>query len=115
MLIHEAFWDELIGFPILTALLLLPLGAAISIALRRDPKTVRWEALGVSLIQVVLGVLLFFNFGAGFPGMQFVEFIPWIKPLGVNYHIGVDGISLFLVILTTILTPLLILYSWDRI
>lgn len=115
MVIMEVFWEELIGFRILSILILLPILASISIAFKRDPNAVRWEALVVSLVQVVLGVLLFVNYAAGVPAMQFVEHLPWIKPLGVSYHIGVDGISLFLVIFTTILTPLLILYSWDRI
>ena len=47
--------------------------------------------------------------------MQFVENVPWIQTLGANYHVGIDGISLLLVLLTTLLGPLAILSSWDAI
>lgn len=114
-MIHEIFWKDLLPFPVLTALVFLPAAAALSIAIWRNPKTARWEALAVSLVEVALAVFLFVKFAAGVPAMQFVEFLPWIKPLGVNYHLGVDGISLFLVLLTTIITALTVIYSWDRI
>ncbi|MFQ6114767.1 MAG: NADH-quinone oxidoreductase subunit M, partial [bacterium] len=48
-------------------------------------------------------------------GMQFEEFMPWIPALGVNYHLGIDGISLYMVLLTTFLTPIVILASWRGI
>jgi len=111
----QIFWNQQIGFPILTLLIFFPLAGAVSLWMRKDPRAARVEALVVSLIVLALSLLLFFNFATGVPAMQFVENVPWIAPLGIGYHLGIDGISLFLVILTALLTVLTILYSWDRI
>jgi len=111
----EVFWNQQIGFPILTLLVFLPVAGALSLWMRKDPGTARIEALAVSLVELALSVLLIPSFGAGVPAMQFVERIPWISTLGISYHLGIDGISLFLVILTALLTTLTILYSWERV
>ena len=111
----ELFWNEQIGFPILTLLVFLPLAGAVSLWLRKDPGGARVEALVLCLVELALSLLLFVRFESGVPAMQFVESIPWIRPLGIRYHVGLDGISLFLVILTTLLTALTVIYSWDRV
>ncbi|MEK6683452.1 MAG: NADH-quinone oxidoreductase subunit M [Nitrospirota bacterium] len=111
----ELFWNEQIGFPILTLLVFLPLAGAVSLWLRKDPGGARVEALVLCLVELALSLLLFVRFESGVPVMQFVESIPWIRPLGIQYHVGLDGISLFLVILTTLLTALTVIYSWDRV
>jgi NADH-quinone oxidoreductase subunit M len=111
----EVFWNQQIGFPILTLLVFLPVAGAVSLWMRKDPASARVEALAVSLAELALALLLLPSFGAGVPAMQFVERVPWIATLGINYHLGIDGISLFLVILTALLTTLTILYSWERV
>ena len=111
----ELFWNEQIGFPILTLLIFLPLAGAVSLWMRKDPRGARVEALVLSLVELALSLLLFVRFESGVPAMQFVEHISWIAPLGIGYHVGLDGISLFLVILTTLLTALTVIYSWDRV
>ncbi|MBI3812583.1 MAG: NADH-quinone oxidoreductase subunit M [Nitrospirae bacterium] len=111
----ELFWNKQIGFPLLTLLIFLPVAGAASLWMRRDPRGARVEVLILSLIELVLSLLLFVKFASGVPAMQFVENVPWIVPLGINYHVGIDGISLFLVILTTLLTALTVIYSWDRV
>jgi NADH-quinone oxidoreductase subunit M len=55
------------------------------------------------------------GFDRGRPGMQFVEQRAWIPGAGISYHLGVDGISLLLVLLTTLLTPLCLLSAWSQI
>lgn len=111
----EFFWTQQIGFPILTLLIFLPVAGAVSLWIRKDARGARIEALVLSLAELALSLLLFPFFAVGVPAMQFVESVPWIKPLGIGYHLGIDGISLFLVILTTLLTALTVLYSWDRV
>ncbi|MBI3609977.1 MAG: NADH-quinone oxidoreductase subunit M [Nitrospirae bacterium] len=111
----EIFWNHQVAFPILTLMIFLPVAGSFSIWMRRNSPGVQLEALGISLAEVGLSVLLFIQFAEGVPAMQFVERVPWIAPLGISYHLGLDGISLFLVILTTLLTALTVLYSWDRV
>ncbi|MFQ5817571.1 MAG: NuoM family protein [Terriglobia bacterium] len=74
----------------------------------------RRAALGVSLATFALSLPLPFWFDLTQGGMQFEEFAPWIAVSGfnVNYHVGTDGLSLFLILLTTFLTPLAVLSSW---
>jgi NADH-quinone oxidoreductase subunit M len=103
--------------PLLTISLLLPIVGAVVVALlpKRDdgsalPKLV---AVGFSLLTlgVVAGIAI--GFDAGGPRFQFVEEVSWIRAFGAHYALGVDGIGLTLVVLTAILTPVVILASWN--
>ena len=70
------------------------------------------------VVSVITALISFWMYGMFDPlanGMQFDVNIPWIASLGINYHLGIDGISLLLIVLTTILTPLAILASWKSI
>jgi NADH-quinone oxidoreductase subunit M len=102
---------------LLTAVTFLPtLGAAALLLLdRRDERRLRQVALGVSAAAFVLSLLLWIGFDRSRPGMQFVEARAWAPGLGIGYHVGVDGISLLLVLLTTFLTPLCLLAAWTQI
>ncbi|MCI0423344.1 MAG: NADH-quinone oxidoreductase subunit M, partial [Acidobacteria bacterium] len=102
---------------ILTFVTFLPVaGAALLLFVRKaSPAAIRNIALSVSLTTFLLSVPLFSEFDATISGMQFEQTVPWIPSLGVQYHVGLDGISLFLVLLTTFLTPIAILSSWDSI
>ncbi len=102
------------SIPWLTILAVLPLvGALVVAAMPRGsgpmPKQV---ALGFSLVALVASIIVAAQFDTG-GGFQFVEIHTWIPSFGVHYALGVDGLGLLLVLLTTILTPVVILASWD--
>ncbi len=78
-----------------------------------ENKLFRWFALGASLIPFALSLIAWFNFRAAQPGFQFEEIYPWYEAIGSSLHLGVDGLSLTMVLLTTLLTPLAILASFN--
>jgi NADH-quinone oxidoreductase subunit M len=105
------------GFPILSLITFLPLVGVVFIAtLRGDEAAVarnaRWGALWTSLIILALSVYLWIAFDPAQSGYQFTEVLPWLTGLNVQYRMGVDGISLFLILLTAFLTPIAIISSW---
>ena len=103
--------------PLLSSLVVLPLAGIAIITLidsRRDALIHR-VALAVSLLVFALTLLLWARFDAASADFQFVERYPWIPAFGIDYFVGVDGISLFLVVLTGFLTPLALLSSWESI
>lgn len=104
------------NFPILSIVTFLPLaGAILLIFIHRDRKNLlRFLSLGIALITFIISLILYFNFNAQTPDPQFVEKADWLG-YGIKYHIGIDGISLFLVLLTTFLMPIAILSSWTYI
>ncbi len=75
----------------------------------------RMVALGISLITLLLSVGLYAGFDNAETGMQFVERMPWIESLSVYYYLGVDGLSAPLILLTTFITPLVVIAGWDSI
>jgi len=102
------------GFPIISLVTFLPLAGAAVIAFM-DPnrlRAIRSVALATALADFLLSVPLLTGFVPGTAGMQFVEEVSWIPAIGASYHVGVDGISLFLVLLTTFLTVLSVAASW---
>ncbi len=94
--------------PLLGALFLVLTPAQLERALRRG-------ALTFSLVPFVFSVGLLLAFDPASSGMQFVEKVAWIPRFGVSYYVGVDGLSLFLVLLTTFLVPLVVLSSWGNV
>ena len=101
---------------ILSLVTFIPLaGGILLIFIHRDRKDLlRFLSLGIALITFILSLALYFNFNAQTPDPQFVEKSAWLGR-GIDYHIGIDGISLFLVLLTTFLMPIAILSSWRHI
>jgi NADH-quinone oxidoreductase subunit M len=101
----------------LTLITFLPLAGAIVILFipRSASSAIRWVTLAFSLLTFALGVRLFVVFGLNQPGMQFVEHFSWIDSPPIAYHLGIDGLSLLLILLTGFLTPLAILASWTSI
>src|SRR5512142_715259 len=73
----------------------------------------RWFAFLASLIPLALSLYVWFNFQAAKPGFQFEEIYPWYEAIGSSLHLGVDGLSLTMVLLTTLLTPLALLASFS--
>src|SRR5262245_41253278 len=102
----------------LSLLIFLPIIGAILIAFvpKNRPDIVRWLALIVSVITLVISIPLYWGDFANNPGRYlFEEIYPWIPSFNIGYHVGVDGISVFLVILTTFLSVVSILSSWTAI
>ncbi len=93
----------------------IPLIIFVSYLYNNDEESIKRSALVVTLIEFLLSIPLFTAFETGDADMQFVTKIPWIESLGVSYHVGVDGISLLLVLLTTFIMPITILSSWRAI
>jgi NADH-quinone oxidoreductase subunit M len=104
-------------FPFLTLLVLLPvLGGILVLALGKGRDDLaRQVALGTSLVAFVVSLVLWWNFDPASADFQFVERHAWLPDFGISYHIGVDGISLLLVVLTTFLTPIALLCSWESV
>jgi NADH-quinone oxidoreductase subunit M len=106
-------------FPILTTLVALPIAGALLLLLVRDDREherlVQKIALVVSLLVFAETLLLWAQFDAGSADYQFVERYAWIPRFGISYAIGVDGISLFLIVLTGFLTPIALLSSWESV
>jgi len=75
----------------------------------------RWLALAVSLLTLLLGISLYAGFDTGTAAMQFIERHAWIDALSVEYYLGVDGISAPLILLTAFITPLVIVTGWTSI
>jgi NADH-quinone oxidoreductase subunit M len=101
----------IIFFPLIGALFLV----LFSIAKKDSNNDIKIAALVISLIEFVISLPLFFNFQKGYAGIQFEQNIPWLSEFGVNYHLGIDGISVFLVLLTTFIMPIAILSAWNEI
>ena len=108
---------DVTGIPILTLITFVPLAGAILIGFvpRRNPGLVRGVALATSLISWALSLLLLVGFLPSHPNFQFVERVDWIPSFGIQYKLGVDGLSLVLVVLTTTLTWISILASFGPI
>lgn len=100
--------------PVLSLLIFLPLLGAVGISLinRRHVAVIRTATLAVTLLTFLWSLLFYFNFDWGFKGMQFVDRAAWLPTLGVQYLVGIDGISLPLVVLTTLLTAVAVGASW---
>jgi len=107
---------------LLTTIVFLPLAGALLVLLaggrgdnpEREP-LVRNVALGVSLLSLATTLYLWWAFNPVSADYQFVENREWLPQFGISYHLGVDGISLFLIVLTGVLTPLSLLTSWESI
>jgi NADH-quinone oxidoreductase subunit M len=111
---------KMIDFPILSLMTFLPLaGAACLLLVRGDEELVgrlsRLIALAVSGLTFLLSVAMMVNFDPVVSGFQFEEKIVWFQTAGISYHMGVDGISFFFVVLSAFLTPICILASQHSI
>lgn len=102
---------------LLTYLLLTPiLGSILVLFLKREQVAlIRWSGIIISLIAFIISLIVYFNFDKTNPEFQFVHRVLWISSLNISYHIGADGISLLLILLTTFLTPLTFLSTWKSI
>ncbi|HEX7958873.1 MAG TPA: NADH-quinone oxidoreductase subunit M, partial [Terriglobales bacterium] len=101
---------------ILTLVTFVPAAGALALMLMpRNDKALKWTALIITLLTFVLSLHLPFYFQRGQQGFQYEVNVNWISSPNINYHLGIDGISLWLVLLTTFLTPLCVLIQWNSI
>ncbi|MBU0985065.1 MAG: NADH-quinone oxidoreductase subunit M [candidate division Zixibacteria bacterium] len=102
---------------ILSLLIFFPLLGAILVALvpSNQHSTIKGVSLIVSIITMILSFAVYSWFDEVATGMQFEVNYSWVTSLGINYHLGIDGISLLLLVLTTILTVLCIISSWNSV
>ena len=102
---------------LLSALLIVPLIGIVIVVLTpsHNKELLKWVAFVTTLINLLLSLPLYFNFVGDAPGYQFEEFAAWIPAFNINYHVGIDGLSLFLVLLTTFLSAVAVLSSWMAI
>ena len=107
--------------PLLSIITFLPLVGAVIIMLARDEDEARLAtnarnmALWTSFITFVVSLLIWFGFETGTAEFQFVEKAEWLPEFGIGYHMGVDGISMPFVLLSTLLTPICVLASWEAV
>ncbi len=106
---------EFLSSHLLTLILFFPvLAGMVVLWLPKDNlKAIRWTAFGTSLVPFVLTVILWMQFKPGQPGFQFQEQYTWYAALHSTLHLGIDGLSLTMVLLTTLLTPLALLASFN--
>jgi len=108
------------SWPILSLITFLPLVGAIFCLVVNGPKEAvdrncRSAALITSLVTFLVSLLLWIHFDPTKAGFQFEEKLAWVPALDIGYHVGIDGISLFFVLLSTLLTPICILASWESV
>lgn len=110
--------DQLVinsGFPLLSTLIFLPLiGALVMLPLRKD-EACRYIAMAATSLTAFISLFLVAGFDRSTALFQFAETRPWIPALNINYTLGVDGISILLVIMTTLIMPFCVLASWSYI
>ena len=106
---------DFINQHLLTLILFFPvLAAVVVLCLPKDVlKAIRWTAFGLSLVPFLLTIVLWAQFKAGQAGFQFQEQAAWYAAIHSTFHIGVDGLSLTMVLLTTLLTPVALLASFN--
>ena len=107
----------MLGLPLLSSLIWLPIVGGIAVLLVGDAKAsaARWLSLLISLGTFALSLPLWSGFELGTASFQFVERMAWIPSLHCDYYLGVDGISLPLIVLTTFTTVLVILAGWGSV
>ncbi len=108
------------SWPILSLVTFLPLVGALFCLVVQGPKEAvdrncRSAALLTSLATFLISLLLWVRFDSTRAGFQFEEKLAWVPELNIGYHMGIDGISLFFVLLSTLLTPICILASWESV
>src|SRR4051794_35923908 len=109
---------DLLNGNLLTILILVPIiGAAITLVyqgITKQESQLKWTTLGFTLLNFLISLALFSKSATAGPGgFLFEQNIPWIRAINTNYHIGVDGLSFWLVLLTTFIMPITILSTWE--
>lgn len=101
--------------PILSLIVLIPILFSAVTFFTKTKEQARISALVGTLITLVLTMYMYFSFDSTSAAMQFEEAANWIPSLGITYHLGVDGVSMPLILLNAIVIPLLIIYTWNDV
>src|SRR6056297_1109808 len=103
------------GLPLLSLLVWLPVigGVAVLLTGAQNAERARWFSLGIAAVVFLLSLALWKGFETGVAGMQWVERNVWIAAFDIHYHLGVDGISMPLVVLTAFSTLLVVIAAWE--
>ncbi|HLE18746.1 MAG TPA: NADH-quinone oxidoreductase subunit M, partial [Syntrophales bacterium] len=104
-----------LGFPILSTVIFLPMAGVLVILFLKDEIKIRAAALMVALANFFVSLVLFLNFNRHTPQFQFAEMLPWIPAYNIGYMLGVDGITIMLIVLTALIAPMCVLCSWTAI
>jgi NADH-quinone oxidoreductase subunit M len=104
-----------LGFPILSTTIFLPLAGGVLLLFMRREAAIKATALVVGIMDFIVALFLYAHFDPSTHLFQFGEFAPWIPSYNVHYVLGIDGITIFLILLTTILAPICVLCSWTAI
>ncbi len=99
----------------LSLIVFLPIVSALIVAILPRQNWIRPVAFALAVAQFIFSLFLLGKFDPSTPALQLVELMPWVPALGVSYFLGVDGISFWLILLTTFLLPVVILGSWTAI
>ncbi len=105
----------MLDLPILSFLIWLPIVGGMGVLIVGDRSGAKQFALGIALLTFLLSLPLYTGFDPTTPAMQFVEFIPWVEAFKINYHLGVDGISMPLILLNTFMTVIVVIAGWEVI
>ena len=108
----------ILGIPLLSLVIWLPIAAGIAVLATgsdRNANMARVIALIGSILGFLVAIPLYTRFNPLVSGMQFTEVTPWVERFHVNYHLGLDGISLWLVLLNCLTTPLVVIAGWKVI
>jgi len=112
---HDFLIMNTLGYPILSLLVFLPLVGVIPLLILKNDEAAKYWTLVITLVIAVISLPLYFKFDRTTALFQFGENLAWIPMLHINYTLGIDGISLLLILLTTLLMPLCVLCSWRYI
>ncbi|MGD9628648.1 MAG: NuoM family protein [Pyrinomonadaceae bacterium] len=110
---------DFINENLLSILILLPLFGTVGIILHQmfwdREEHLKWLTFGITLVNFVISLLLIGGTSASGSGFSFEKNIPWIEAINTNYHVGIDGLSLWLVILTTFIMPIAVISTWHAV
>ena len=108
----------LFGFPLLSLVIWLPIIVGLivlAIGSDRNPLLARWLSLVGSIFGFIVALPLYMRFDPSLSTMQFIENHVWFERLNVHYHLGIDGISMPLILLNCFITPLIVIAGWEVI
>ena len=102
---------------LLTSLLLVPIFGSIIILFlsKSQEKLIKWFGLSISLIVFIVSLMVYYHFDSSKSGFQMLHQVIWVKSLNISYMVGIDGLSLLLILLTAFLTPITLFSSWNSI
>ena len=108
----------LFGFPLISLVIWLPILIGILVFATggdNNARLAKWVALIGSIMGLLVSIPLYVQFDPAMVGMQFVEYHTWIERFNIHYHLGIDGISMPLILLNCFITPLVVIAGWQVI